>query len=50
MSQFAVLSRKWFSGREVTERSMGEAVWLEKDYWEKHRIAVTNGVAMAFKG
>jgi hypothetical protein len=45
-----VFSRKWFPGREVTTRSMGEALFVEKDYWEKQRMAVANGVATAFKG
>lgn len=46
----AAFSHKWFPGREVTPETMGEALFLEKDYWDKHRVAVTNGVAMAFKG
>lgn len=46
----AAFSRKWFPGREVTTHSMGEALFLEKDYWEKQRVAITNGVAMAFNG
>lgn len=29
---------------------MGEALFLEKDYWEKMKIAVSNGIAEAFKG
>lgn len=44
-----VLSRKWFPGREVNIQSMGEAMHLEKDYWEKMGIAVANGIARAFK-
>jgi len=50
LSQMAVFSRKWFPGREVTPQSMGEAVFLEKDFWEKQRIAVASGISMAFKG
>jgi hypothetical protein len=50
LSQMAVYSRKWFPGREVTTRSMGEAVFLEKDFWDKQKIAIQNGVSMAFKG
>jgi len=46
----AVFSRKWFPGREVTTRSMGEAVFLEKDFWAKQRIAIQSGISMAFKG
>jgi hypothetical protein len=44
----ATLARKWFPGREVTTRAMGEAVWLEKDFWEKQRIAVQRGIVEAF--
>ena len=29
---------------------MGEALWLEKDYWEKMSLAVSNGIAKAFRG
>lgn len=29
---------------------MGEALFLEKDYWEKMSVAITNGIAKAFKG
>lgn len=27
---------------------MGEALYLEKDYWEKMSVAVCNGIAKAF--
>ncbi|MGB3222524.1 MAG: hypothetical protein WBB23_06965 [Desulforhopalus sp.] len=50
ISQMSVFSRKWFPGREVDSRSMGEAIFLEKDYWEKMRLAVQSGISMAFKG
>jgi hypothetical protein len=46
----AALSRRWFPGRGVTAESMGEALFLEQDYWEKMSVAVTNGIARAFKG
>ncbi|WP_193219727.1 DUF6890 family protein [Desulfoluna spongiiphila] len=46
----AAFSHKWFPGREVTPRAMGEALFLEKDYWEKQRMATAAGVAMAFNG
>ena len=45
-----VLARKWFGHHEVTEHSMGEAVYLEKDYWHKMEVAVCNGIAKAFGG
>ncbi len=44
-----VFSHKWFPGRDVTIRSMAEAQFLENDFWEKQRLAVAAGVAMAFK-
>lgn len=50
IAQFAVFSRKWFPARNVTTRSMGEALFLEKDFWQKQGKAVANGIAMAFKG
>lgn len=46
----AALSRKWFPGREVDVTSMGEALFLETDFWEKMTMAVNNGIAKAFKG
>ena len=45
-----VLAMRWLPGRPLTVRTMGQALWLEKDYWEKMSIAVTNGIARAFKG
>ena len=44
------LSRRWFPLREPSEESMGEALWLEKDSWEKMSMAVANGIAKAFRG
>jgi hypothetical protein len=34
----------------VSEDSLGQALFLESDYWEKMSVAVTNGIAKAFKG
>lgn len=50
LAQARVFSRKWFPGREVDAQSMGEALFLEKDYWQNMRIAIHNGVTKAFKG
>ena len=44
------LSLHWFPGRDLCEESMGEALWLEKDSWEKMSMAVANGIAKAFRG
>lgn len=43
-------ARKWFPGREMSEDSLAEALFLETDYWEKMSVAVANGIAKAFKG
>lgn len=48
MSQIFVLCRKWFPGREIDVECMAEAIFLERDYWEKMNIAVANGIAKAF--
>ncbi|MBI9080269.1 MAG: hypothetical protein JEY79_11090 [Pseudodesulfovibrio sp.] len=45
-----VFHHKWFPGRKLTLQTMGEALFLEKDYWEKMQVAVTNGIGKAFKG
>lgn len=50
MSQLVVLSLRWFPGRAVDGESMAEALFLERDYWEKMSVAVANGIARAFKG
>jgi len=44
------LTAKWFPDATPTPTTMGRAMWLEKDYWEKMTVAVGNGVAKAFKG
>ncbi|MDK2956529.1 MAG: hypothetical protein PWQ57_2025 [Desulfovibrionales bacterium] len=44
------LAGKWLPGRAADARTLGEALWLEQDYWEKMSVAVCNGVVKAFKG
>ena len=46
----AALVHKWFPGQPIDEQSMGEAVFLERDYWEKMQTAVANGIGKAFGG
>ncbi|WP_034633363.1 DUF6890 family protein [Maridesulfovibrio bastinii] len=48
--QLQLYSAKWFPGREIDTDSMSEALFLEKDYWEKMSVAVCNGIAKAFRG
>ncbi|MGL1932180.1 MAG: hypothetical protein OCC45_10515 [Desulfotalea sp.] len=48
--QARVYAQKHFPGRKVDAQAMGEALFLEKDFWRKMDIAVANGVTHAFKG
>ncbi|MDG9666725.1 hypothetical protein ONV78_03180 [Hahella sp. CR1] len=41
---------KWLSAQEPSEDALGLALFLERDYWSKHEIAVANGIAKALKG
>ena len=43
-----VFCRKHFPGREIDVQCMAEAVFLERDYWEKMTVAVANGIGKAF--
>lgn len=49
-AQLVALSRRWFPGRAVDAEAMSEALWLERDHWEKMTVAVCNGIAKAFRG
>ena len=33
-----------------TEETLGAALWLEQQYWERMEIAICNGIARAFGG
>lgn len=48
MGQLLALAQKWFPHREQDVDCMGDALWLERDYWDKMTVAVTNGIARAF--
>ncbi|WP_373690884.1 hypothetical protein [Endozoicomonas sp. SESOKO4] len=50
LERVCLLSRKWFPDRVPDARSMGEALYLEKDHWEKMAQAVANGIGKALKG
>lgn len=50
MAQLVTLARKWFPGRQPDGECLAEALHLETDYWERMKLAVANGIAMAFKG
>lgn len=49
MAQLRLLHRKWFGDSPVSEQSLGEALFLETDYWEKMKVAVNNGILAAMK-
>jgi len=40
-----VLVKKWLPGEELNELSMGEAMFLEKNYWKNMADAVAQGIA-----
>ncbi|WP_422386139.1 DUF6890 family protein [Enterovibrio norvegicus] len=44
------LRRKWLPHEPDTEKSLAQAVWLEKQYWQNMSAAMTNGTAKAFTG
>ncbi|BCS89964.1 DUF6890 family protein [Pseudodesulfovibrio sediminis] len=50
MAQLLALHQKWMPGQETSTESMGTALFLEKEYWDKMSIAITNGIAKAMKG
>jgi len=50
VGQCLLLSRKWFPKREPNVQSIGEALYLEQDYWQKMTAAITNGIGKAFNG
>ncbi|WP_371824041.1 hypothetical protein [Hahella sp. HN01] len=48
--QLRAYAAKWLSAQEPNEDALGLALFLERDYWSKHEIAVANGIAKALKG
>ncbi|CAH8242132.1 DUF6890 family protein [Vibrio sp. TRT 21S02] len=44
------LRKKWLPHEPDTEKTLAQAVWLEKKYWEDMSSAMTNGTARAFTG
>ena len=43
------MHRKWFGDTPITEQSLGEALYLETDHWEKTKTAINNGIVEAMK-
>lgn len=48
MGQLLALAERWLPGRPADTDTLGTALWLERDYWQKMEIAVANGIARAF--
>lgn len=45
-----VLAERWLPGAPVTAETLGTALWLETNHWERMELAVANGIARAFNG
>ncbi|WP_371924878.1 hypothetical protein [Endozoicomonas sp. SCSIO W0465] len=50
LTQLATLAGHWLPNFPPDEETMARALWLEKEYWQRMRVCVANGVARAFSG
>lgn len=50
MTQMSTLANHWLPNCPPDEETMARALWLEKEYWQRMRVCVANGVARAFSG
>ncbi|WP_374754034.1 DUF6890 family protein [Type-E symbiont of Plautia stali] len=50
LEQYSILRRHWLPNEDDSLDSLSAALWLDNKYWENQRIAVANGIALAFKG
>jgi len=44
------LRRHYLPQENDDPENLARAVWLDNRHWENQRIAVANGIALAFKG
>ncbi|MGZ5025706.1 MAG: DUF6890 family protein [Methylobacter sp.] len=44
------LTKHWLPGQPINEQTMAEATWLDQRYWHNTSVAISNGIAKAFKG
>ncbi|WP_409516333.1 MULTISPECIES: DUF6890 family protein [Enterobacterales] len=44
------MRRHWLPHEDDSLDSLSAALWLDNRHWENQRIAVANGIALAFKG
>lgn len=47
MHQAMCLVRHWLPGQPITEENMGEALYMDKRYWEQMRDAIASGINKA---
>ncbi|WP_422120011.1 DUF6890 family protein [Morganella morganii] len=50
LEQAVALRRHYFPHDNDDEENLARAIWFDNKYWENMRIAVANGIALAFKG
>ncbi|QBJ32330.1 DUF6890 family protein [Hafnia alvei] len=50
LEQYLILRRHYLPHENDEPDNLAAALWLDNRYWEYHRIAVANGIALAFKG
>ncbi|WP_439653157.1 DUF6890 family protein [Providencia manganoxydans] len=50
LQQFLILKQRYLPHLPDTEENIASAIWLDNHHWENMRIAVANGIALAFKG
>ena len=47
--QLETLAAKWLPHEPNDHaETLGAALWLERQYWERMQVAVANGIALAF--
>ncbi|WP_420885097.1 DUF6890 family protein [Arsenophonus nasoniae] len=50
LQQFRILRQRYLPHEADTEENLAAAIWLDNRYSENMRIAIANGIALAFKG
>jgi hypothetical protein len=41
------LTKRWLPGAPIDEETMGEALWLERNYWQSMTNAIAAGIKQA---
>ncbi|WP_415843126.1 DUF6890 family protein [Yersinia entomophaga] len=50
LEQFLILRRHYLPHENDEVENLARALWLDNRYWENTRIAIANGIGVAFKG